>query len=177
MAVVKSNFVKRGPGAKNRAKATVRYIQHRPGKKGEKIIRTLFNREGEMKRSDAYWMIDEAGKTDILFRFVISPDPNSEDNGQDLDMRQLTENTMLKLEEIVGKTVHWTAAVHADHTDKRHIHALAVVPVKLYTSHLNLITHCATKACLQQRQELDLLRKQRERQKELREEPQWGRGL
>jgi hypothetical protein len=126
MAVVKSNFVKRGPSAKNRAKATIRYIQHRPGKDGDKIIRTLFNREGEMQRSDAYRMIDEAGKTDILFRFVISPDPNSEDKERDLDMRQITENTMLKLEEIVGKTIHWVGAIHADHTDKRHIHTAAI---------------------------------------------------
>lgn len=177
MAVVKSNFVKRGAGAKRRAKATVRYIQHRPGRDGDKIIRTLFGRYGEIERSDAYRMIDEAKKSDILFRFVISPDPNSEDKKRDLDMRQITENTMLKIEEIVGKTVHWTAAIHADHTDKRHIHALAIVPGKLYTAHINLITHTATRTCLQQRQELDLLRKQRERQKELREEAEWGRGL
>jgi hypothetical protein len=155
----------------------VRYIQHRPGKDGEKIIRTLFNREGEMERSDAYRMIDEARKTDIIFRFVISPDPNSEDKERDLDMRQITENTMLKLEEIVGKTVHWIGAIHADHTDKRHVHAFAVVPGRLYTAHLNLITHSATKACLEQRQELDLVRNKKERERELREEAEWGRGL
>ena len=177
MAVVKSNFVKRGAGAKKAAKATVRYIQNRPGRDGEKIIRTLFNREGETQRSDAYRMIDEAAKTDILFRFVISRDPASEDKERDLDMRNITENTMLKIEEIVGKTVHWTAAVHADHTDKRHIHTLAVVPGKIYAGHLNLITHTATKACLEQRQELDLVRNRRERERELRGEAQWGRGL
>jgi hypothetical protein len=53
---------------------------------------------------------------------------------------------------------------------------LAVVPGKLYAAHLNLITHTATKACLEQRQELDLVRNRRERERELREEAQWGRG-
>jgi hypothetical protein len=45
-------------------------------------------------------MIDEAGKRDILFRIVISPDPNKEDQNRDLNMREITEQTMLKIEEI-----------------------------------------------------------------------------
>jgi hypothetical protein len=40
--------VKRGKTEKNQAKATVRYIQHRPGD-NEKIIRTLFGRDGAME--------------------------------------------------------------------------------------------------------------------------------
>ena len=62
MAVVKAKFVKRGAQEKKRAKAALRYIQHRPGKDGEKIIRTLFGRDGAMERSDAYRMIDDKGK-------------------------------------------------------------------------------------------------------------------
>jgi hypothetical protein len=29
-------------------------------------------------------------------------------------MRAITEQTMLKIEEILGKTVFWTAAIHAE---------------------------------------------------------------
>jgi predicted SnoaL-like aldol condensation-catalyzing enzyme len=36
MAVVRSNYVKKGKTEKARAKATVRYIQHRPGKDNKK---------------------------------------------------------------------------------------------------------------------------------------------
>src|SRR5512147_740251 len=120
MAVVKINYVKRDRHHKKRAKATIKYIQNRPGRDGEKITRALFGRDSAMERSDAYGMIDEARKSDILFRFVINPDPKSEDNKRDLNMREITENTMLKLEEIAGTTVLWTAAIHAEHTDKRH---------------------------------------------------------
>src|SRR5512132_776485 len=124
MAVVKAKFVKRGKGEKNRAKAHARYIQHRPGKDGEKIIRTLFGRDGAMERSDAYRMIDDKGSSDILFKFIISPDPDKEDQSQDLNMREITGMVMFKIEQILDKTVLWTAAIHADHTDKRHVHAL-----------------------------------------------------
>ena len=176
MAVVKANFVKKGKTEKARAKATIRYIQHRPGKDNEKTTRTLFGRHGAIERTDAYQMIDNAKKSENIFRFVINPDPAQEDKTRDLDLRQITENTMLKLEEMVGKTVLWAAAIHADHTDKRHIHALAVVPARLYQNHFNTLIHEATKVCREQRQELDLIRAQRQRERQAREEEQWGRG-
>jgi hypothetical protein len=171
MAVVRAKFVKRDKHEKKRAKAVIRYIQHRPGKDGDKIIRTLFGRDGAIERTDAYRMIDEAEKRDILFKFIISPDPEGEDKQLDLNMREITASVMIKIEEILGKTVLWSAAIHAEHTGIRHVHALARVPGKLYTPHLNLITHEATKACRQQRQELDLaLERKRER-----EEAEWER--
>jgi predicted SnoaL-like aldol condensation-catalyzing enzyme len=92
MAVVKTNFVKRGKDEKKRAKATVRYIQHRPGKDGKKQIRTLFGRDGVTERIDAYRMIDEAQKSDILFRAIVTPDPNEEDTKQDLNMREVARS-------------------------------------------------------------------------------------
>lgn len=177
MAVVKANFVKKGMGEKARAKAHIRYIQHRHGRAGEKIIRALFGRDGPIERSEAYRMIDEARRGDNLFRFVISPDPDKEDNESDLNMRELTNRTMLKIEEILGKPVFWAASIHAEHTGIRHIHALAVVPGRLYTAHFNLLIHEATKACLDQRQELDLALARKERERNEREEAEWGRGL
>jgi hypothetical protein len=60
MAICKANEVKRGSDGPKRAKASVRYIQHRAGKEGEKISRALFNGYGPMDRQAAYSIIDEA---------------------------------------------------------------------------------------------------------------------
>src|SRR3982751_5066206 len=100
MAIVKANFVKRGKSAKGRAKASIRYIQHRRGKDGEAITRTLFGSDGEMPRADAYRMIDEARKGSLFYRFVLSPDPKAEDTGRDLDMRGITIQTLQALESV-----------------------------------------------------------------------------
>ncbi len=50
MAVVKANYVKRGDGDRSRAKASIRYIQHRRGKDGHTITRQLFGSDGPMDR-------------------------------------------------------------------------------------------------------------------------------
>src|SRR2546430_15749575 len=102
MAVVKANYVKRGTGEKGRAKASIRYIQHRRGQDGERVSRTLFGREGEMDRQAAYRIIDEAGKGNIFYRFIISPDPKREDRNHDLDMRDITTQTIQALEDLIG---------------------------------------------------------------------------
>src|SRR3712207_1562006 len=98
MAIFKANYVKRGTTAKDLAKASVRYIQHRRGKDGKTITRTLFNNDGSMERHEAYRMIDDATKGSFFYRFVLSPDPKREDNNQDLDMRDIARQTMLALE-------------------------------------------------------------------------------
>jgi hypothetical protein len=36
------------------AKATIRYITHRPGREGERLTRELFGRNGRMKKSADY---------------------------------------------------------------------------------------------------------------------------
>ena len=66
MAIVKATYTKH----KNGAKASIRYIEHRPGKEGEKINRTLFNGDGAMGRWQAYRLIDEAEKGSVFFRFL-----------------------------------------------------------------------------------------------------------
>jgi hypothetical protein len=103
MAVVRAKFVKRDKHEKKRAKAVIRYIQHRPGKDGDKIIRTLFGRDGAIERTDAYRMIDEAEKRDILFKFIISPDPEGEDKQLDLNMREITASVMIKMKKYSEK--------------------------------------------------------------------------
>src|SRR5688500_146554 len=99
MAIFKANYVKRGQTARDLAKASVRYIQHRRGKDGQTITRTLFNTDGPMERSEAYRMIDEATKGSFFYRFVLSPDPKREDRNHDLDMRDIAMQNMQDLEE------------------------------------------------------------------------------
>src|SRR5438105_7843258 len=99
MAIVKATYTKQSKGAK----ASIRYIEHRPGKDGEKITRTLFNADGAMGRWQAYHMIDESQQGSLFYRVVISPDPKGEDSEKDLHLREITEKTMQTLEERLKK--------------------------------------------------------------------------
>src|SRR5713101_4113927 len=94
MAIVKANYVKHGASEKEKAKASIRYIENRRGKDGAKITRSLFGTDGLLGRWQAYRMIDTAEKGSVFFRFVISPDPTQEDRAKDLHLREITEQTM-----------------------------------------------------------------------------------
>ena len=152
MAIVKANYTK----SKSIAKAGVGYMEQRPGKDGAKTTRTLFGWDGAMERSQAYRMIDEARKGTNFFRLVISPDPEKEDTRKDLFMRQITEQTMLKLEERLNKPLQWVAAEHNDHAPHRHVHVIALVVGRITEQDLEELRLTATAAALFQRKERDL---------------------
>jgi hypothetical protein len=168
MAIVKATYTKSSAGAK----ASIRYIEHRPGKEGEKITRPLFGSDGLMGRWQAYRMIDEAEKGSNFFRFVISPDPQQEDTNKDLHLRDITEKTMQRLEERLQKEVQWVAAEHNDHAPHRHVHLVAVVSGRLTVQDFQTLRETATQACLEQRYERDLEREQKAVEQG-REEEQW----
>jgi hypothetical protein len=170
MAVVTARFVKRGRVGNAKAKDTIRYIQHRPGKEHERVWRPLFGSDGPMRRLEAYEFIDEAPKGTAFFTIIISPDPVGEDRERDLDMRAITQTTMQTIEERIRTPVNWVAAVHDDHTDIRHIHALASVQGRLEKPDLVRLREAATEVCLEQRRERDL---QRERNARAREGEGW----
>jgi hypothetical protein len=140
------------------------------GKDGARISRTLFGPGGQMERKDAYEMIDQAEAGSTFFRVKICPDPVKEDATKDLLLREITMQTMA-LEEQLGTPVMWVAAIHADHTDKRHVHVLAVAKARLLPA--QVMIHTATQACLEQRRELDLLREPQ--QAKAREGDEWER--
>jgi hypothetical protein len=165
MAVVKANYVRRGKVGNAQAKENVRYIQHRPGKDNERVMRPLFTSDGPMTRLEAYQFIDEAPKGTHFYMIIINPDPEKENAHKDLDMRQIAITTMQTIEAIVDTPVIWVAAVHDDHTDKNHVHALAAVNRRLDTPELNRIREATTQACLEQRLELDRSREQKERER------------
>jgi hypothetical protein len=187
MAFVGTSFVKRGKVGNSKAKDTVRYIQHRTGKDNERVMRPLFTSDGPMTRQDAYQFIDEAPKGTKFFTIIISPDPATEDTHKDLDMRQITITTMQTIEEImhaqgITTPVIWVAAIHDDHTDKNHVHALAAIQGRLDKPDLKRLIDMTMQACLEQRRELDRTRERQAREQEREEwepEPQlqedrWG---
>lgn len=158
MAVVKANFVKRGRTAKARAKATIRYLLHRPGKDGHTRTRTLFGADGVITKQQAYHMIDAAKQDTIFFRIIISPDPAREDRGRDLALPEITSHTLLRLEARLHKPVHFIAAEHDDHTPNRHVHALVLIQGKLTREDVQALRQAATELAHFQRRERDLAR-------------------
>jgi hypothetical protein len=173
MAVVVASYVRRGKVGNALAKDTVRYIQYRAGKDGERVMRPLFTNDSPMTRLEAYQFIDEAPKGTKFFTIIISPDPIGEDTHKDLDMRAITITTMQTIEEImqgqgINTPVNWVAAVHDDHTDKNHVHALASLQGRLDKPDVGRLIDVTTQACRAQRRELDraLERAAREREEE-----------
>jgi hypothetical protein len=166
MAIVKASYTRRGRGAK----AAARYIENRPGNGGARIVRTLFTAEGKVQRAEVYDMIDRAAKGSYFFRLVISPDPMREDGDNNLSLRELTEKTIQSLEERFQRPLQWVAAIHADHSEHRHVHALAIVPQRLTVQDFNRMRTAATDAAQEQRRHLELLRAADEQSQEQHED-------
>jgi hypothetical protein len=159
MAIVKSNYVKRGKGERGRAKATVRYITHRRDRDNQTVTRKLFGFDGELTREHAYRMIDEAQKGTLFYRFVLSPDPKREDRYKDLNLSEITIDTMLKLEGRLGRQVQFCATEHTDHSPHRHVHVLALVGGrKLTREDFKALREEATERALFQRRMRDRIR-------------------
>jgi ribosomal protein L37AE/L43A len=138
-------------------KATIRYITHRPGKDGEKTSRELFGYDGIVDKQQAYKMVDEAESGTIFFRIVISPDPRKEDRGKDLDLRDMTRQTILRLEERLKTQLTFLAVEHNDHTETRHIHSVVMIKGKLSAQDFNALRQSATQQALFQRKARDLV--------------------
>ena len=155
MAIVKVTSYTRNRGA---AKATIRYITHRPGQDGKQATRSLYGIDGEVSKLDAYTMIDQAKRGSVYFRIVISPDPKAEDTSKDLYLSQITEQTILTLEERLKIQVPFVAAEHDDHAGHRHVHLLACAKARIDKPDLKALREAATKAALVQRQERDRAR-------------------
>jgi hypothetical protein len=157
MAFFKARYVKKGKAEHKRAKATIRYITHRPGKDKENIFRQLFGHDGALEKEDAYEAIDAAPKGTYFYRMMINPDPKKEDTRRDLYLQGITKQTILRLEErldLVGK-IQFFAAVHNDHSPLRHVHLLVLVPGKLTKDVIAELHQAATDEAIRQRQQRD----------------------
>jgi hypothetical protein len=71
---------------------------------------------------------------------------------------------ILTLEERLKKEVPYVAAEHDDHTDKRHVHVLAMVRGRLNTKDLEALRTTATNTASLQRQERNLQQQQQAQQ-------------
>jgi hypothetical protein len=163
MAIVKATYTRQARGAK----ASVRYIENRPGKDGARIVRALFTADGKVERAGVYAMIDQAAKGSYFFRLVISPDPRSEDTDKSLSLRELADKTLQNLEDRFQRPLQWAATIHDDHAEHRHIHVIAIVPERLQVHDFQRMRSAATEGALEQRRQLDLSRERSELVQEL----------
>jgi len=160
MAIVKASY-KRSP---QWGKLAIKYMQRAEGKNGKREVPTLFNFDGAMERKEAYQVIHEAKKGSYFFRFLISPDPVKEDTNRDIFLREVTEKTMLGVEDCVGQQIQWVAATHDDHAPHRHVHVLAILPKRLQVQDLQEMRQSATEAALFQRRQRDAIYEARQKQ-------------
>ncbi len=104
-------------------------------------------------------MIDEARRGTIFYRIVLSPAPKQEDRYKDLNLRELTLDTMLKLEERLGQPVQFVATIHDDHAPHRHVHTLVLVQGRRLTREdFQALRLEATERALSQRRLQDRMR-------------------
>lgn len=160
MAVIKANYVKRGTGDRGRAKATIRYITHRRDRDGHTVTRDLFSFDGSLTKAHVYRMIDTApAKGTYFYRLVISPDPKREDRYHDLSLSEIAIDTMLRLEERLGKQIQFVGTIHDDHSPHRHVHTLVILQGKRLTREdFAALRQEATGRALAQRRFRDRLR-------------------
>jgi sulfite reductase beta subunit-like hemoprotein len=131
-------------------KAHIRYITHRRGQDGERISRLLFDERGLADKQAVYRMIDAARRGTLFYKVMISPDPVKEDADRDLDLQQITRRTPLRLEREFGRHVRFVAVVHADHTDKRHVHGIFLVEGRLSREAFKTLARTARLAATQE---------------------------
>src|SRR5690349_20498482 len=109
------------------AKATIRYIMHRPNRERERVSRSLFGDEGLIDKNLAYDAIDDMPRGSVFFRVAISPDPRREDTNKDLDLPWLTQVAMSYMKEHLEanisfkSNIQFFAAEHGDQSEVRHI--------------------------------------------------------
>jgi hypothetical protein len=153
-AIIKATFTR----ARGAAKANIRYIQHRKGLDGHKATRELFGAVGSMERGEAYRLIDDAEKGTVFFRIIISPPQD-----KTVSLQEVTAQTMLHLEERLGKPCPYIAAAHAaDHSPYHHVHCLALVKGRLGREDFAALRERATEAALGLGQERAQQQQQRE---------------
>jgi hypothetical protein len=151
VAIVKASYT----DSVSKIKKTVKYIQHRAGRDGEKMTRTLFGVDGALTREEVYQLIDEAPEGAFFYHLKISPDPRREDNDRSLNLREITDTALFALSQKLHYHVEYAGAIHDDHTPIRHVHVIAMAWGKLDRSDLQVLRESATEAALLQRRERD----------------------
>jgi hypothetical protein len=142
-AVVKTTYTK-NPKA---AKASVRYYAHRIDREGNRTTRQLFGNYGLLTKNEAYRLIDSAKGRTYFYRIIISPE-NSE--GMARDLASITRQAMRDLQKTLRtkRPIPFVAAVHTDHSDTPHVHALAILKTYLGETQLAKLRQSAEEAVI-----------------------------
>ena len=117
--VVKARYSRGLSAAIRLAKAHVRYGVHRPDEHGLRQYRELWDRDGRLSKQAAYARLDGVGHSDFIYRLTLSPHPERQDAGHQLDLRAWTRDMLAQLERDAGERVEWFAVTH-EHRDHRH---------------------------------------------------------
>jgi predicted Zn-ribbon and HTH transcriptional regulator len=164
MAIVKAKYIR----GKSRIKAHLRYITHRRGFDEERITRPLFGRDGPLSKLQIYAMIDAARPGAVFQKFVINFHPVKEDTYKDLNLWELTRNTLEHIKTQPGDSVPFVATIHDDHTLLRHIRGFFIVEGRLSKEEFAKIKglwKVATAEVRRQRRRLNRMRKSHRYQK------------
>ena len=116
MAVVKVKYMR----GKEGIKAHLRYLMHRTDQDGERITRPLFDNTDLTDKWTAYSAINAATRATVFYKMMISPDRLKEDSHKDLDLQQVTRQTIRNLEKLLDRKLQFFATIH-DNTEHRHM--------------------------------------------------------
>jgi hypothetical protein len=106
-------------------------------------------------------MIDAAKRGAVFHKFVINFHPVKEDTRRDLNLWELTRNTLAQIKTQFGDSVPFVATIHDDHTALRHIHGFFIVEGRLSKEEFAKIKglwKVATAEVRRQRKRLDRMR-------------------
>ena len=118
--------------------------------------RRLWSHDGAPRSlAAARALVDRARRPRLFYALTISPDPDTEDGPQDLDLQDLTERTLRVLARRLTRPLDWVAAEDHEHGRWRHVHVLVVSPRRLLAAELALLSWAATAAAEAQRRDLD----------------------
>jgi Zn ribbon nucleic-acid-binding protein len=122
------NYIRPGKSVKKQVMKALGYMEHRSGKEGEHIDRTLFGHGGSLTEEQAAQMISEAPTNTYYWRLKISPDLKTENRGEKLDLWALTKKIVEFLEQRLGReNIPFVGAEHRDHTRIPHVHAILLI--------------------------------------------------
>ncbi len=100
-------------------------------------------------------LIDRAPSPRLFYGFLLSPDPTTEDRPRDLDLQELTDQTLRALGHRLGRPLPWVAAEDHEHGRGRHVHVLAIRPRRLGLPDLAVLSETATVVTCEQRRYRD----------------------
>jgi len=135
LSVVKARYSRGLAAGLRLAKGHVRYAVHRSNEQGQRQYREIWDRSATLDKQTAYERLDQTRAADYVYRLTLSPHPEQQDGGKQLDLKAWTRDMMARLERDSGQRAEWFAVTH-EHQDHRHVHVVAVSPGRLDVRHL-----------------------------------------